>query len=68
VAAVVRWTSTVELDTTVADLAGRLLVAEPVLRNVLGFAEETGMLYADTAGERLLLRPGPRPPAEPYEV
>ncbi|WP_250006834.1 DUF6042 family protein [Actinoplanes sp. M2I2] len=64
VAAVLRWTSRAELDTTPAELAERLLVPEAQLRDVLDYAEQTGMLHTDR-GPRLRLRPGPRPPVEP---
>ncbi len=43
-----RWTSRAELDTTPAEVAERLLVPEAQLRDVLDYAEQTGMLHIDS--------------------
>ncbi|MET8832563.1 hypothetical protein ABZV78_01410 [Micromonospora sp. NPDC004540] len=62
--AVLRWSSRAPLEATAAEIAERLLVSEPELREGLAFAERTGLLHVD-GDEPLRLWLGARPSAAP---
>ncbi|WP_093622099.1 DUF6042 family protein [Actinoplanes philippinensis] len=55
VLAVLRWTPEVQLETTPAELAERLLATKDQIHDVLKFAEHTGLLRITMQQQRLLL-------------
>ena len=65
VEAVLRWTPYGPLQTTLAALAGRLLLDEAVVRAALSTAEQDGLLYVDESPDGLLVWPGSRPRPKP---
>ncbi|MBB4743599.1 hypothetical protein BJY16_007058 [Actinoplanes octamycinicus] len=61
VEAVLRWRPGPPLEITAKELAGRLLIDEATLSDVLVAAEKAELFHADENGETLRLTPGRRP-------